>query len=293
VERILGLPVLAVVPDLNEGPRGYGYSYRYGYGDPQEGDAPEPAAPAGRRARRVDRKKAAADVPIELLPHHRPRLAVSEAYRALRTGLLLSTARELKIVSVTSVEAGEGKTATASNLSVVLAQLGKRVLLVDADLRKPRLHKVFAVSNQSGLVTYLTTGGEEGIVHRTPVAGLSLMPSGPIPPNPSELLASDRMWELLERLRSAYDYVVFDTPPTLAVTDSTVIGARSDGVILCVRAAQVDRRDAARAVDRLRMADIRLLGAVLNAYRSGGGSGYRYYESYAAPAPARSTDSAA
>lgn len=286
LERVLGLPVLAVIPDLRHGPRGATYAYREAYGGaPGDGEALEPVlAGAAPRPTRAERRSGGGgdEAPIELLPHHRPRLAVSEAYRSLRTALLLSSAHELKVLAVTSVEAAEGKTATATNLAVVLAQLGRRVLLLDADLRKPRLHKVFGISNRAGLVTFLTTGSDQGIVHRSEVGGLFVVPAGPIPPNPSELLASDRMRELIERLRGSFDFVVFDTPPTLAVTDSTLVGALADGVVLCVRSAQVDRRDAARALDRLRLADVRVLGTVLNAHRAGGGSGARYaYESYA------------
>jgi polysaccharide biosynthesis transport protein len=283
LERVLGLPVLAVIPDLKQGGRGAAYAYREAYGGAAENDPADDTAV--RRPGRLERKGAGDEAAIELLPHHKPRLAVSEAYRSLRTALLLSSAHELKVLAVTSVEAAEGKTATAANLAVVLAQLGRRVLLLDTDLRKPRLHKVFGVSNRTGLVTYLTTGSDQGIVHRTEVGGLFVVPSGPIPPNPSELLASERMRELVERLRGSFDYVVFDTPPTLAVTDSTLVGSLADGVILCVRLAQFDRRDAARALDRLRMADVHVLGTVLNAHRGAGGS-YRYsYEAYAYAAP--------
>lgn len=279
LERVLGLPVLAVIPDLRQGARGSAYAYREAYGGGPQGEA------APRRAGRQERKAGGDEAPIELLPHHRPRLAVSEAYRSLRTALLLSSAHELKVLAVTSVEAAEGKTATATNLAVVLAQLGRRVLLLDADLRKPRLHKVFGVSNRTGLVTYLTTGSDQGIVHRSEVGGLFVVPAGPIPPNPSELLSSDRMRELIARLRQSFDFVVFDTPPTLAVTDSTLVGSLTDGVVLCVRSAQVDRREAQRALDRLRLAEVRVLGTVLNAHRAGGGS-YRYaYESYAYAEP--------
>ncbi|HEX6201367.1 MAG TPA: polysaccharide biosynthesis tyrosine autokinase [Thermoanaerobaculia bacterium] len=292
LERVLGLPVLAVIPDLKQGGRA-AYAYREAYGGAEEGDPDDTAV---RRPGRLERKGGGDEAAIELLPHHKPRLAVSEAYRSLRTALLLSSAQELKVLAVTSVEAAEGKTATAANLAVVLAQLGRRVLLLDTDLRKPRLHKVFGVSNRAGLVTYLTTGSDQGIVHRTEVGGLFVVPSGPIPPNPSELLASERMRELVERLRGSFDYVVFDTPPTLAVTDSTLVGSLADGVVLCVRSAQVDRRDATRALERLRMADVHVLGTVLNAHRAGGGSSRYAYEAYAyaapEPAPERATERA-
>ncbi|HEX2254279.1 MAG TPA: polysaccharide biosynthesis tyrosine autokinase [Thermoanaerobaculia bacterium] len=284
LERLSGLPVLAVVPDVSDSGQGYGYAYQYGYGE-------QPAAPKGRRW--LEKKNGGDKVPIELLPHARPRLAVSETYRSLRTALLLSTARELRVVALTSVESSEGKTATAANLAVVLAQLGRRVLLIDGDLRKPRLHKVFGVSNRTGLVTYLTTGAADGLTHRTEVGGLSVMTSGPIPPNPSELLASDRMRDLLARLRESFDYVVIDSPPSLAVTDATILGAMADGVVLCVRSGRVERQDLGRVLDRLRRADIKLLGTLLNAHRSGGGASDKAYRAYLADAPEAETGSAA
>jgi capsular exopolysaccharide synthesis family protein len=279
LERILGVPVLAVIPDVSEEGRGtdYGYQYAYTYGGDEGGSRSRAASPK----RWLEKKAPAEKMAIELLPHTRPRLAVSEAYRALRTALLLSSAEELKVLAVTSVESSEGKTATATNLAVVLAQLGRRVVLIDGDLRKPRLHKVFGVSNRTGLVSYLTTGSEDGVYHRTEVGGLFLLPSGPIPPNPSELLASERMRELMARLRESFDYVVIDTPPTLAVTDATIAGTLADGVVLCVRSGRVDRREAVRALDRLTLSDIKVLGAVLNAHAAGGaGGGYRYYRAY-------------
>ena len=278
LERITHLPVLAVIPDVSEEGRagGFAYNYAYSYG---ERSSP-PSRGAGSAKRWLEKKRPPEKVSIELLPHTRPRLAVSEAYRALRTALLLSTADELKVVAVSSVESSEGKTATATNLAVVLAQLGRRVALVDCDLRKPRLHKVFTVSNRTGLVSYLTTGSDEGIYHRTEVGGLFLLPSGPIPPNPSELLASERMRDLMEGLRESFDYVVLDTPPTLAVTDATVAGTLSDGMVLCVRSGRVERGDARRALDRLELSEIKVLGTVLNAHRAGGGRGDRYYRAY-------------
>lgn len=277
LERVLGLPVLAVIPDVSEEGRsgGHGVDYGYAYGGTRR---------KGRGAspkRWLEKRSSTEPVSIELLPHTKPRLAVSEAYRSLRTALLLSTADELKVIAVTSVESAEGKTATATNLAVVLAQLGRRVALIDGDLRKPRLHKVFGVSNRIGLVSYLTSGHDESGFQRTEVQGLYLLPSGPIPPNPSELLASERMRDLVDRLRESFDYVIVDTPPTLAVTDATVAGTLADGMVLCVRSARVDRSDAVRALDRLEMSEIRVLGAVLNAHSATStGASYRYYRAY-------------
>ena len=289
IERKLGLPTLAVIQDLMESGKSYGYSaYGYGYGEGAGEPAPaRPSRAAGGGWR--EKKKAAAAPPlsqIELVPHERPRTLISESYRSLRTALLLSSARELKAIAVTSAVAGEGKTATASNLAVVLAQLGRQVLLVDCDLRKPRLHQVFRVSNRSGLVNQLTaTADPESVFLPTEVPNLWLTPSGPIPPNPSELLSSDRMRDWLKAMRARFDFVVIDTPPTLAVTDATIIGLLADGVVLTLRSGKGTREEARLCRDRLRQSGVRILGAVLNRYRSlqtGLGKRYRYYESYGA-----------
>ncbi|HEX6899494.1 MAG TPA: polysaccharide biosynthesis tyrosine autokinase [Thermoanaerobaculia bacterium] len=292
VERKLGVPTLAVIHDISESGKGYGYSagygYGYGYGDtPAEGVRIKPGK--GRVAAALEKKgpqPAGQQAQIELVPHERPRTLISEAYRSLRTALMLSSARELKAVAVTSAVAGEGKTATASNLAVVLAQLGRQVLLVDCDLRKPRLHQVFRVSNRHGLVNQLTSAADPEPIFPTEVPNLWITPSGPIPPNPSELLSSDRMREWLRSVRARFDFVVIDTPPALAVTDATIVGLLADGVVLTLRCGKVTREEARHCRDRLRQAGLKILGAVLNRYRSlqGGAAGkrYRYYEAYAA-----------
>lgn len=276
LEGLLGLPVLGVIPDLSAS-RSYGYSAYgvYGYGArrkrKQMGDSEREDDPA-------------AEVEIELLPIQRPRLAASEAYRSLRTALLLSSADELQVIGITSAEAGEGKTATAVNLATVLAQLNRRVLLVDGDLRKPRLHKVLKVSNRQGLVNYLTGSAElDGLFQSLSEPPLTFCAAGPHPPNPSELLASDRMADFLEKARQRFDIVIVDSPPVLAVTDAIVSGSLTDGVVLCFRANKVLREDVLACRDRLRLADVRILGAVLNRYQARAGSGkrYRYYEAYA------------
>ena len=296
VERRLGLAPLAVIQDIADSGKTYGdsrYGYGYGYGASPSAPAaatdgtkvrPARTAPAGW----LEKKKGVPNpqAQIELVPHERPRTLISEAYRSLRTALLLSSARELKLVAVTSAVAGEGKTATASNLAVVLAQLGRPVLSVDCDLRKPRLHQVFRVSNRVGLVNHLTaTADPESVFLPTEVPNLWVTPSGPIPPNPSELLASDRMREWLKTVRSRFEYVIIDTPPALAVTDSTIIGVLVDGVVLTLRSGKVTREEARLCRDRLRLSDVRILGAVLNRYRSvqaGFGKRYRAYEAYVA-----------
>jgi len=280
IERKLGLATLAVIHDLSESGKSYGYAYGYG-----EGEA-KPAKAGSWKERKKAPVAAPAVGQIELVPHERPRTLISESYRSLRTALLLSSARELKVVAVTSAVAGEGKTATASNLAVVLAQLGRQVLIVDCDLRKPRLHQVFHVSNRFGLVNQLTATAEpDAVFLPTEIPNLWVTPSGPIPPNPSELLASDRMREWLRGVRGRFDFVVLDTPPALAVTDSTIVGLLADGVVLTLRSGKVTREEARLCRDRLRNSGIKILGAVLNRYRSqqtGLGKRYRYYESYGA-----------
>jgi capsular exopolysaccharide synthesis family protein len=272
-ERVLGQPVLAVIPDVVDG-GGKGYGTRYGqayvYGQRK------------RRGKTGERKAAEQLKEIELLPQTKPRHAISEAYRSLRTALLLSSAEQLRLVALTSAQSGEGKTATASNLAVVMAQLGRQVLLIDADLRKPRLHRVFNLSNREGLVHCLT-GAEplEHVVQASGVPGLHVLPSGTIPPNPSELLASDRMRELLLAAQRRFDLVIVDTPPLLAVTDAALVGAMVDGVVFTLHAGRVLRDEARASLDRLRQSGVRVLGTVLNRYvpgKAADGKHYYYYQ---------------
>lgn len=283
LERITGLPTLAVIPELGAKTRAGGYGGGYGYG--------AETAVGGRGGRRpVIRRTspgsaAGPEERIELLPHHNPRLAICEAYRSLRTALLLSSAEELKIVALTSAESGEGKTATAANVAVVMAQLGRRVLVLDCDLRRPRMHKVFGISNRVGIVSGLTGGAElDRIFFETVVPNLYLCPSGPIPPNPSELLASERMRDLLKSLRARFDFIVLDSPPVLPVADAVILGALADGVVVCAGAGLLVR-DAARACrERLSYGgNLRIFGTVLNRHRDEPGEyrkHSRYYTAY-------------
>jgi succinoglycan biosynthesis transport protein ExoP len=283
VERRLALPTLAVIPDISEGGRSYGYGYGLRRSEARARKKPASRVPS---VSWLERKKGTPDADqIELTPHQNPRSPVAEAYRELRTGLLLSTAAELRVIAITSAASGEGKTATSTNLAVVLAQLGRRVLLVDGDLRKPRLHQVFHVSNRVGLVNQLTgTAEPDAVVLKTEIPNLWVTPSGPIPPNPSELLSSPRMRDWIEAAKEHFDIVILDTPPTLAVTDGTILGAMADGVLLTLRAGKVTREDARACRDRLQFAGVRVLGVALNRYRAmqGLGKGYRYYEAYGA-----------
>ena len=326
LEAIFGLPTLTVIPDISRG-RGSGgrygyrqgaYGYGYGYGDGDgdgNGESTSEGRPKGRPAaggwagrgrtpggqtpgdRTPEGRADGSETRIELVPHRRPRLAVSEAYRSLRTALLLSSAGDLKIVAITSAEPGEGKTVTTCNLAVVMAQLGRRVLVLDADLRRPRMHRIFETSNRLGLVSHLTGKiGLDEICFPTGIDHLSVCPAGPIPPNPSELLASDRMQELLSRVRSRFDFVAVDTPPALPVADAVILGAHIDGMVVCARTGVLLREDAKACRDRLRYADLKIFGLVLNRYRDGAGrygKRYRYYDAYEEPEPADKSPSAA
>ena len=205
--------------------------------------------------------------------------------------MLLSTAGALKTVLVTSAVAGEGKSVTAGNLAAVLAQLGKTVLVVDADLRKPRQHEIFRIPNRTGLVSFLTNQAELGdVLQQTLVENLQLVPSGPIPPQPSELLASDRMTQFLSAVRERFDIVVIDSPPVLPVADPAVLSSRTDGVLVCIGAGLAVREDAVACIDRLAMVEAKTLGVVLNRIQHGKG-GYRgknyhrYYSSKPSGAP--------
>jgi capsular exopolysaccharide synthesis family protein len=249
LERVTRFASLGVIPAASSVGRGYGYRY-YGSRSKLRAVENEPVEPARG---------------IDLLPHVDSRSPISEAYRAFRTSLLLASANSPKVIVITSTFAREGKTTTAVNLATVLAQMGKPVLLLDADLRRPRLQKVFKGKMNLGLVNYLATSIPlEDVIQETEVPHLSVVLSGPTPPNPSELLASDRMKHLIHEIRSKFAYVIFDSPPVMAVTDSIVLAASADGVVLCVHGGQTPRDIVQRAAERLRQSNIPVLGAILN-----------------------------
>ncbi|RME40877.1 MAG: polysaccharide biosynthesis tyrosine autokinase, partial [Caldilineae bacterium] len=184
-----------------------------------------------------------------------------------------------KTLLVTSPSLGEGKSTTAANLGVIMAQADLRTIVVDADLRRPSLHKIFQVPNAGGLTDLLRSPEMElaDQLKRTEFENLQIITSGPLPPNAAELLGSQRMGHILKQLTGMADIVIFDTPPVLSVTDATVLAGRVDGVVLVIQAKRT-RRDAARhAVQRLQQVGATILGAVLN--QSGKGSGY-YYSYY-------------
>jgi polysaccharide biosynthesis transport protein len=190
----------------------------------------------------------------------------SQAYRKLRTHLLYShPGAELNTIMVTSASAAEGKSTVSANLAVTFAQQHLRVLLIDCDLRRSRLHEVFGVRRVPGLPEVLGgTSSLEDAVRETSVEGLSLLPAGRLTPNATEMLGSAAMQQLLERVSAAYDVVMIDTPPVLAAADAEVLGVQADAVVLVVRAGQTERASAQYAVQQLRAIGARVVGAVLN-----------------------------
>lgn len=281
LERVTGFAPLGTIPSSGSLGRQYGYGASYGRTSP--------------RLRAVESGEE--NPGVELIPHTDARSPISEAYRAFRTSLLLASANSPKVIVITSSFAREGKTTTSVNLATVLAQMGKPVLLLDADLRRPRLQKVFKGKMNLGLVNYLAANIPlTDIIQPTEVPNLSVVLSGPIPPNPSELLASDRMKHLIEEMRSHFAYVIFDSPPVLAVTDAIVLGANADGVVLCVHGGKTPRELVQRSAERLRQSNILVLGAILNnldlhqygyTYKK---SYYDYYGTTDEPEPKKSAE---
>jgi capsular exopolysaccharide synthesis family protein len=200
-----------------------------------------------------------------LCTHYRPASVEAEAYRGVRTALYFGPAAGRKVIQITSAAAGDGKSLLAANLAVSVAQSGKRVLLVDADLRKPRLHRLFGLPEGPGLASILAGKAElDMAVQSSGLPGLSLLACGPRPANPAELLTSHRLEGVLQSLRGSYDLVFVDTPALLAVTDPSVVATRVDGVLLNVRAGSNARSLNERARDLLADLKVRLLGIVVN-----------------------------
>ncbi len=226
----------------------------------------------------------------KLIAAQQPRSPISEAYRKLRTGLQFASIDSPNRTSllITSTNPSEGKSVTAANLAIVMAQATNRVLLVDADLRRPSQHKLFEIPNNRGLTNFLlkmqphSTNGEadlllDQVIDKGPVEGLYVMTSGPIPPNPSELLGSSKMRLAIEFLTSKFDYVVIDSPPVMAVTDAVVLSTQVDSVVLVTEAGQTQRGPLKHTVDQLREVKANLVGIVLNRLSTRGGDGYYYY----------------
>jgi succinoglycan biosynthesis transport protein ExoP len=209
----------------------------------------------------------------------------SEAYRVLRTNVQFSTIdRPGQTLLVTSANPREGKSTTAANLALVMAQAGKKVVLVDSDLRRPSIHRFFGLANGQGLTNLLLApqSGINGCAQRTRFENLAVVTSGPLPPNPSELLASRRLDSVLDTLRSQADIVIIDSPPTLAVADASILASKVDGTMLVVDSSKTRAQALRRTREALAKSKTHLLGAVLNKVKRRGGGGYYYYHYYSA-----------
>ncbi|CAI6082049.1 Tyrosine-protein kinase YwqD [Paenibacillus sp. JJ-100] len=203
---------------------------------------------------------------VGLVTMANPRSTSSEAYRKLRTNIQFSSIdSQIQTIMIASASSGEGKTTTIGNLAVTYAQEGKKVLLMDTDLRKPAVHLMFNVPNHVGLTSVLSSQYQvKEVLRETGVEGLHVLSSGPIPPNPSEMIGSRKMTALLENLKEEYDVILFDTPPVLNVTDALIISSLCDGVILVVNAGKVKKDLVKKAKAHLEHVNARILGAVLN-----------------------------
>jgi capsular exopolysaccharide synthesis family protein len=252
VERIVELPSLGVIPAY---------------------------APAGAVRGRLGGARAVGGVDVESVAQLDSRSPTAEAYRNARTSVMLSSGAGAppRVLLVTSSHAGEGKTTSAVNLAVTLAQTGERVALLDCDMRKPRVHRVMDAANDGGMSTYLSGNAPLAEVEQaTRVPNLVVVAAGPVPPNPSELLGSVRMAEALEALRGRFRYVVIDSPPVLEVTDARVLASVADGVVLVVKGGETARGAVLHAKRMIQGVGGRLLGTLLNNVdvRS---ADYRYY----------------
>jgi non-specific protein-tyrosine kinase len=205
-----------------------------------------------------------------------PRSPVSEAYRTLRTNLSFSSLDEpIRTLVVTSPAPDEGKSTTVANLAVTMAQGGRSTILVDCDLRRPALHTLFDCQAEPGLTDLLLEEDGQPALQQTQVDGLRLLSSGPLPPNPADLLGSQKIDQVIESLSGMADVVLFDAPPVIAVTDAAVLGAKVDGVLLVISAGKTRREHAERAKEMLERANVRIVGAALtNAPKDSSIGGY-------------------
>lgn len=228
-----------------------------------------------------NKKQTIVQMRSRLITHLKPKSPISEAYRTLRTNLqFLDMDNPVKTLVLTSAGPSEGKSTTVANVAITFAQMGSKILLVDTDLRKPVIHKLFGVARDRGLTNLLKNKMKlEDVVISTEIEGLDILASGPLPPNPSELLSSKTMSSFIEEMKKKYDMIFFDTPPVIAVTDATVLSSKLDGVVLIVKSAETDREALKRAYTQLENVNAKVFGTLLNGVHMDDmfGSYYYYY----------------
>lgn len=208
-----------------------------------------------------------------------PRSPISESYRALRTNIEFSSVDEkTQIIMITSAGPAEGKSTVIGNLAVTYAQNERKVLLIDADMRKPTVHRTYQLTNRYGLSSYLSHQVElQDVIQESELTNLYIMTAGPIPPNPAEMLGSKSMSSLLEALREQFDVILIDAPPVLAVTDAQLLASQSDGVLLVINSGKVKKDIAIKAKESLTRVNARMLGVVLNNVKRKASEEYYYY----------------
>jgi len=218
--------------------------------------------------------------PVSLMTVANTNSVIAEQLRTIRSNINFSSVdKELQSMVITSSGAGEGKSTTSANLAVVFANSGKRVLLVDADLRKPTVALTFRLPNHRGLSTLIADreGQFEQHIQESGVENLSILTSGPIPPNPSELLQSQRMTDLIPELTTQFDLVIFDMPPIGVVTDAQILASKTDGTLLVVRERKTTKQGLIKAKKLLTLANAHLIGVVYNGVKKGNADNYYYY----------------
>ena len=216
-----------------------------------------------------------------IISYNDPKSVISEQYRAIRTNIEYSNVdQNTKTILVTSSDKNEGKTTTVSNLAVSFANLNKKVLLIDCDLRNASIHKMFKINNIYGLTDILAKDrAVDKCIQKTELENLYVLTAGSTPPNPAEILSSEKMKNLIEDLKNIYDYIFIDTPPIGLVTDAGVLSSFTDGVVLVVKSESVEKKYLEETKKKLDAVDARILGAILNSYKSEQ-KDYNYYSYY-------------
>lgn len=230
--------------------------------------------PLFRKKRKVDNESSKHGVSLVSVTD--PSSVVAEQFRTIRTNIQFSAVdKKIQSLVVTSAEPSEGKSAVSSNLAVVWAKQNEKVLLIDADLRRPTAHRTFNLLNAAGLSSYLSNNAVyEEIIQETEVPNLSVISSGPVPPNPAELLNSRHINTLIERLEDEYDIIIFDAPPINTVTDAQLLASKADGVILVVPQGIAEKGSVTHAVEQLNKVHAKVLGTVMNRFKADKAPGY-------------------
>jgi polysaccharide biosynthesis transport protein len=217
----------------------------------------------------------------ELVLIHSPKSTASESFRGIRTGILFSSAdTPPQVILITSAAPSEGKSSCAANIGMTLAMAGSKVVILDCDMRRPRMHKIFNCPRDIGISSVLVgTSPLSDVVIHTMVENLDLIPCGPIPPNPSEIVGSKKIKQLIDVLRKNYQHILIDSPPITAVTDAVLLSQASDSVLLVIRVGATPKPVVQNGIEQLKNVNAHIMGAILNAIKTGSDS-YYYYQYY-------------